>query len=843
MRRLLDVAKRVAWVLLVVNALLLTPENVRGASRPPPVLSVDLAGIASVGEMHAWLDDLQGESVKAKGRNRFTFELQEQILKKSGEAISRIVALEKGAELSDPKVSKPFRAAFERNETILEFIIGSNEEVIETLQEEKLDHVEDTQAFLDSAEWQMPHRLISLARYWMSWSRYYRSFLYSGEGTKREELLEEAIAGFSLTLFDIAEQTIVAKSLFGRALCFKEMGNQDRAAKDLEAISENVRQNDPLYMWSVYERARLSYDEGKHAEALGHLEKLDTGVAEETVTEVLGNEHKRLREKVVLEPRAKDLLERIDKMQDRGGENAKRLCMDALDVLSRLSRFDATYATKLYRLVEEHASFYSELAYEEVGAIGTLAIADDRFRKGEYEEAGKRYRRLWASSDPYLRERMDDVYFRSGYVYCQIGRWTEALASFHRLYEEFPRSTLAGKAVCLEYVAAAGAYRKASSRTNYERYVDTAGRYLQKCPNPRDKSGAHYLLGKDFEKQEKSEEARRHFAAVEQGSAHYWPAQYYILKHEVEELERRKEAGERIGSAWKQRYRAMASQFEKFRELPGKEESIAGIAEIAPYMTILHARLYRCAAGSACEEVLQVLEGYERRFPRNKPLWLTAMNLRLECLRDRGMVEQTREQIRFMLDTYPVDEELWTVLGEWAEAYEREAERLRIEGNPDRGDDMAESALMAYTGMASIASSHLGYEEDLDDVRFRMAGILMGLNEIEKAEQAYREILKRTPEAADALFRLGEIYEKQRRWGDALDVWRRYAEESEPGSPEWLDARFRIARAHSGMGRAGEACEVVTMIRVLHPDIGDASLRERIGSLEKEVCGGGSGTR
>ena len=64
----------------------------------------------------------------------------------------------------------------QKNDTILQFIIESNEEVIDTLQEEKLDQVQDTQAFLDSPEWQMPHRLISLSRYWMSWSAYYRAF-------------------------------------------------------------------------------------------------------------------------------------------------------------------------------------------------------------------------------------------------------------------------------------------------------------------------------------------------------------------------------------------------------------------------------------------------------------------------------------------------------------------------------------------------------------------------------------------------------------------------------------------------------------------------------------------
>ncbi len=823
-------------VLLVGQTLLLPPSNLLGSSDPSSVLSVNLGEIASLGAMQTWLESLYAETSKAKEQNRFSFDLQERTLKKSGEAISRIVALEKNARLTNPKVSKAFRQAFEQNDKVLRFIIRANEEVIEELQEEKLDEVEDTQAFLDSAEWQMPHRLISLSRYWMSWSSYYRSFLYRKDDQERKVLLDDAIAGFSLTLFDIAEQTIVAKSLFGRALCFKETGNEERAAKDLEAITENVRQNDPLYMWSVYERARLSYSAGKHAEALGHLEKLDTGIEEKTVNDVLGSEHKRLREKVVLEPRAKALLEKVEGVQDKGGEQARRLCREALDVLKRLSRFDAAYATKLYHLVEQNAVFFSDLAYEELGAIGYLALADDHFRKGEFEEAAKRYRRLWASSDMYIRDRMDDVYFRSGYVYCQIGRWKDALASFDQLYKKFPHSKLLGKAVCLEYVAAAGNYKRSSNRSNYARYVTTSKKYLKKCPNPRDRDGAHYFLGKDYEKQKMRKEARREFSAVEKGSAHYWPARYYILKYDVEDLERRKEAGEGRGAGWKKRYQAMASQFDSFRRLPSREKGKPGIAEIVPYMTILQARMFRCASGNACGEALRVLEGFEERFRKDQGLWLTAMDLRLECLGDSGMMAQTQEQIAYLLEKYPVDQDLWEFLGEWAETYDREAKKAREAGKPDQVDPIVESALMLYTGMASIASENRAFENHLDVVQFRMAEILMARNEVEKAERAYLDVLKRTPDAADALSRLGSIYETQGRWDEALDVWRKFTKGIESGSHGWLDARYRIALAHSKMGRASEACEVITMIRVLHPDNGDESFRRNILSLEREVC-------
>ena len=150
------------------------------------------------------------------------------------------------------------------------------------------------------------------------------------------------------------------------------------------------------------------------------------------------------------------------------------MCHEALGVLKRLSRYDPAYATKLYRLVEENAVFFSELSYEDLGAIGYLALADDRFKKGEFAEAAKLYRHLWTSSDVYIRNRMDDVHFRSGYAYCQIGQWKEALSAFDQLYAKFPGSGLVGKAVCLEYVAAAGNYKQASNRSNYARYVKSS---------------------------------------------------------------------------------------------------------------------------------------------------------------------------------------------------------------------------------------------------------------------------------------------------------------------------------------------------------------------------------
>lgn len=836
MRGFYRVTSRVAFILLVGQTLLVSAPVAYASPPGPDASSIDVSAIESLQSMTVWLEDLHREGLQAKGKNQLTPELQELILKKAGDSISKILELEKGANLTSRKVANAFRAAFEKNEGILQFIVASNEEAVEALQEEKLDKVEDTQRFLDSPEWQMPQRLISLSRYWMSWNRYYRSFLYPEGNPESRGLLQEAIGGFSLTLFDIEDPTIVAKSLFGRALCFKELENYEKARTDLDAITQHVRHNDPLYLWSLYEQALIAYRLGEYEAALAHLDKLDTGVEAKTVSDVLGSEHKRLRERVVLEPRVTVLLNKLEKEQDKSGESARQLCQEAHEALKRLSMYDGAYATKLYRLVSAYPVFFSTLSYEQLGVVGNLALADTRFQEGQYEEAVKRYRSLWTSPDVYIRNRRDDIYFRSGYGYCQIGRWKDALTCFDELHEKHPGSKLIGKAACLEYVAAAGQYKVNGGPSDYSRYIDSAERYLKECPNPGDRDGAHFVLGKQDYEEGRVAQARRHFTAIEESSPHYWPATYYVLKEDVEELERRRQKGGKASVAAEKLYQSLAAQFARFQKLARPEKPGPGIAEVAAHMTVLQARLFASSPQEACSRVAKTLEGFEKRFPADQPLWLKAMQLRLACFDKNRMIDPSKEQILYLSQEYPVDDSLWDFLGEWAQRYEKEAAGLREEGNRSLGDGYAELSLMIYTDMSRIASEKARYEKYLDAIQIRMGEILLALDQKERAGQIYEELLKRTPDSAEALYQLGRIYEGQGRWDAALEVWRKYTNGVESGSEPWFESRYRIAMAHNHMGRAKEACEVITMIRVLHPDVKNPELNAKLLNLEKEVC-------
>ena len=251
--------------------------------------------------------------------------------------------------------------------------------------------------------------------------------------------------------------------------------------------------------------------------------------------------------------------------------------------------------------------------------------------------------------------------------------------------------------------------------------------------------------------------------------------------------------------------------------------------------------MFACGPEHSCNRITKTLQGFETRFPGKQALWLEAMDLRLACCDRHRMTDASKEQIRALSKRYAANEDLWTFLGKWAERYDQEAKALRREGNPVLGDAYAELALMLYTQMARIASGRTRYSEHLDAVQLRMGEILLALGQQERAERVYEELLGRTPDSAEALYHLGGIYEGRGRWDAALRAWRKYSKGVEAGSDAWVEARYRIALAHSRMGNRREACEVLTMIRVLHPNAGDDKVRNKIRLLEKSACGHAGG--
>jgi len=420
---------------------------------------------------------------------------------------------------------------------------------------------------------------------------------------------------------------------------------------------------------------------------------------------------------------------------------------------------------------------FRDLSYTELGPIGNLAIADWDFDQKQYAKAIVRYKYLLSSSDPLIKKRMDDVYFRSGYCLCQKRQWQDALSSFESLFNKFPHSSFTGKAACLYYVAATNHYKENPEKSAYTRYIEAIQIYLKRCNDPKDKSEAHFQLGKYYQDKEKTKKALKEFSLVGEDSPNYLEARYSIVTANVDKLESLNKKG------------------------------------------------------------LKMLDGFERKFPLNKQFHLTAKSLRMECYQQLQMFKEAKEEINSVLKEGVTNSDRWTFLNECASNFYEEAKRLRNKGKNSLAKQQSEMAFVVYKKLSSIASENKSYKRFDDSIQLRMAEIYRDENQIAEAKAIYKEILKGDPRSADAMYNLGLIYEKEGNWEEALETWRTFSKGLKTGSYYWFESRYKTAKVLNQLDRRDESCEITTMIHVLHPELRDESFKKKFMELQKEVCG------
>lgn len=785
--------------------------------------------ISSFKEMKAALAILQSCCLEAKQKNQFTFSLQKLILSKSGEFVSRIVELEQQADHKTK--SEEARALFLTNRDIIKKVLAQNQKRVEDLQENKLDQMQDTNAFFNSPEWQQPQYLISLASYWLSWNGYYSSLLYPANDAFREELLDEAASGFSRAFIDFKEESIIIKSLFGRALCYKEMKKYDKAIHDINSVIGKIKRDDTLYIRSRYEKLMISYLTGNYESALSQLKNFREEISGENIPQIMDTGLKKLRVKIIIALSEKE--------GDKQGKAAKSYYRDALQELKKLTESDERQAGEIYRFVNEHVSMLDDLSYTELGPIGYLAIADWYFNQKQYDKAIMRYKRLYSSSDHLIKKRMDDVYFRLGYCYCQNGQWQDATSCFESLFKQFPLSSFMGKAACLYYVAAANNYKGNSSNSTYTRYIEAIKSYLKHCTDPKDKSEAHFQLGKYYQDRGKAKNALKEFSLVGKDSPNYTEARYYLIQSNIDKLESLNRKGLSQSRSAKKIYQDTQKQLYEYQKLIFKQEGGIDTKELDAHITLLQAKLYIYGPERTYKKALQNLKRFEKRFPSNEQLCLMAKSLRIECYQRLQMSKEAKEEINSFLKEDVIDSNRWNFLHECANNFYEESKSSRNKGNNNLASQHAEMALMVYRKLSTIASKNTNYKRFYDPIQLRMADIHRDENQIASAKALYQEQLKRDSQSADAIYNLGLIYEKEGQWKDALTTWKKFSRGLKTGSYYWFESRYHTAKVLNQLGKGNEACEIITMIQVLHPELRDEQFKEKFMKLQKEVCGKG----
>jgi tetratricopeptide (TPR) repeat protein len=819
--------KKQVLLLVIFLAVYFPSQQVYASSLSGAVNGLTVDQISSFQEMQTALNLLRSCCREAKQKNQFTFDLQKLILSKSGECTSRIVELEQQANQQTKR--EEAKSLFSENRNVIKDILDWNQKTIEDLQENKLDQIGDTAAFFASPAWQQPHYLISLASYWLSWNNYYPCLLLPANDPSRRELLEESVEGFSRTFIDFKEDAIVIRSLFGRALCYKEMQQYDRAIRDIIGVIAKIPRDDPLYQRSRYEKVLISYLTGNYESVLSQLKDFRDEVGDKNISPIMDTELKKLRVKTIIALSEKE-------GEGEEGKTAKHHYLDALRELKILVESDPRQAGELYRYVNEHADTLADLPYAELGPIGYLAIADWHFTRKEYDKALVRYQRLYSSSSPLIAKRMDDVYFRSGYCFCQNSRWQDALPCFESLFKQFPRSPFTGKAACLYYAAASNHYKDHKEESAYDTYIEATKRYVKHCADSGNKNDAHFQLGKYYQDRGKGKEALKAFSEVGKDSPYYAEARYFVVQSNVDELESLQRTGQPQSKSVSAIYRETLKQLEEYQGLLLQQEKVTDTKELEGHVTLLQAKAYIYGPEGNYKKALDTLKDFERKFPHKEKLAMVATGLRIECYQKLQLFKEAQEEINRFLKEGPINADRWALLHERADLFYEESKRLRSRGDTAQASQQAEIALTIYKQLSTVALQSQSYERFFNSIQLRMAEMYSDENQIAAAKALYQQQLQRDPDSADAMYNLGLLYEKEEKWEEALAAWKKFSKGFKTGSHYWFESRYHTAKVLNHLGQRDKACEITTMIEVLHPDLRDEKFREKFTALHSEVC-------
>ena len=782
------------------------------------------------------LGRLEAGFADVKQKGVLSFEQQKMLATTSGDCITLLVELSQKADLMQAAAREEFKALFLENADLLRRIIAYNQARLDDALEEKAGAGADKDAAVAAPEWQQAQYLASLAGYWLGWSGYYGALVCADTAADRAELLEEAVSGFTRAALNFTEPSIAGRSIMGRALCFKELKQYDKAQQDLQSVMKRVSRDDSLYAQAGYERALISFQSGEKARAAQQIRELEDAVKPKALPQQIREKLHSLQTTIAL-----DIAEKRHEPQSGGVKKTER---EAVQELRRIAEADEAQAAVLYQYVLEHAAALSKVPEAELGGMGTMAVADWYFEQKKYGPAIERYQRLYRAPDPLVKQHMDDVCFRLAYALAQEEQWQESLSCLETLFARYPGSSFSGRAACLYYVAAVRNYTAHPAEAAYSRYIKAAECYVKNCSDARDKSEAHYQLGLCYQQKGRNAEALREFSLVKNDSPHFAEAQQQGLRSAVEKLQAQAEKVEMLVRQGQNDealplYSEAMKQTEAWQKRAEKKGAAAG-SEADAHMAYLLARLYAGGPEPSPQKALRLLQGFETGYAAGKQrdiLCNMVKALRIACYLQLYRFKDAEKEALGMTAGGPADQAARSFLSDCADRHYDSA--IAAKGSSDAGlaKKQAQAALIIYKKLVRNAGADAADKKHCDAIQPRLAELYAATDQPEQAEALYREKLAQDPASADAMHSLGAVLEQQGKWQDAFDTWQKFSRGLKQGTPPWFEARYRETCALIRLGKNSDACEVIAATKIRFQDFGGGEYSGKFAKLNETVCG------
>ncbi len=774
------------------------------------------ARAASEGDLRVRAEQIGAAIETAKAGGRWDRSAQERAIAELGPlAVALIEQIDRATLAGSPvSADTALRGAYAAIAAPLEAIYKENSAKLDAMAKKVMDEDGDLEALYETPQWQEAQVLASRSLYYLNWLHFYGARLHDRETARR--LLEEAERGFSEFAVGDRRSELLVESLLGRALCHLELGNTEWAVRDFRLVVEakeaspERRAKAMLGLVEAYVRA------GQVGEALrASAEFLKAGVR---------GEMRRDEVAYLRFLRAKALLSAIE----HRGPTAVSEQEEVLGLIEELRKAGEGWKQKAEALLLASLGDLARWAGQARGAFAQGTIGRLLVEKGDYQRARPLLAAAYASQEPDAKRQRPEIAYLLGLTEYQTGDLDGAAEHLRAALAEGRGEQRADAAYLYFKVAEVKAARQPTPET-LRQLRDAASAFAAEYPGHRSAYEAFLRLGELLQADGRFSEAIEMYGRVKGDLLFELKAEVGTLQCYFEELAalpagapQRGPLLEKIGAS----FPAIADRAARLGEQKGgsAEDAVAILAKA----TALRA-VYLDLTGGSARDILEVLEGYEARFPSATEALPAVFRLRLEALARLGRFADALGEI--------AQHGAWVAGAEHAALVESLARRfLRAAAEAERnGEDSAAQ----QARRVALQLYEIGADKEAGPSlksKLTLARLYQQTGERAKARALYEAVLAADNGSSAALRGLAQLAEEESQLPRAIEFWGRYAAQTRPGDLPWYDAQYELARVTVAAGNAKDACALLESLRPAMPGLRDADLRAKLARLYAQAC-------
>lgn len=697
---------------------------------------------------------------------------------------------------------------------------------INSMSKAVMDRDGDLEALYETKEWKDAQQVASQSLYFLNWLRYIGSFV--SDADKRKKLLQQAADGFSEFAVGQQGSQLKRESLFGRALCEKELRQFDWAVRDFELLLQDTGLPSDM--------------ERKVRASLADAKARRTGKGTDQEEENKGTPAPPSADDI-----ARAMLQKaqslFDKSRKETGEAREKTRWEAIAYLEEVKKKGGTWKDQADAVARtEMTATETALLEEEKSPFPQWKEALEYLHKNEYGQAVPLLKEVVASEDPRaIAHRRDALYFLSVGLFQQkeYRETADRLAEFFSADGTPPR--YGADAAYLRFKAAEALYAKAPTEENTKLYLTVTKDFIRRYPNHKSIFEAYFRLG------EYEQSRENYLAAVDSYQkvtgdlpfrvrADFATLQSYFALLDaiadkknvgISEKDLRQRIAPDLPAFWKD-VAALEQNPSQAQQIPSKD-----LQDWRGRVTFLNTVFLGKDMDANAAAIATLLQDFEKKYPEQKDAFDSVARTRLIVLEKTGRFPDLEKNVDSIFAHYKPDQQKEILKG-LDQVLPRDIKKL------DKANDK-DNLLAAKRTLARLYSERLNRgdafapEESPDQFKYNLAQLYLDVKDYDKAAQLYQELQQGAYSLA-SLAGLAQLAAIKGDTNQALNYWDEMLKGTQVGDPLWFRGTYETAQLQAGLGNKDQACKTVSSAFVMIGRAGDQGLKKKIQDLSLQTC-------